>query len=218
VGGECLASGVCQQAANSLVVQAQIYGPQIANFLTVYGPNILQLEQAAEAAGKQSADKGGGNAGNGEPEDPFRNLPQKVRDKIENLKQQSQNRRLYNPFRLGAKAQLERTEYYARQGELKDVETWFQGEAGNGRFDIVLKGQNTAVEVKYWSQEFLTSNYQKLLNQLTRQQAAGKNVVLEMYQTQTDPITRTSFDQLVNNLQKDGINLSGASLLPPIAP
>ena len=89
------------------------------------------------------------------------------------------------------------------------------------RYDLVLKGENTIVEVKYWTADFVWGNnnagLSSLIGQLSSYQAQGKQLVLEMFQTQTNALTQADWQRILYELQAAGINLSSQSqLLPPM--
>ena len=87
------------------------------------------------------------------------------------------------------------------------------------RYDLVLKGENTIVEVKYWTRDFALSaeGRGRLFQQLGKYQAQGKQIILEMFQTQTNALSVQDWEGLRSWLVSQGIQLSDLSqLLPPM--
>ena len=197
-------TGRLAPAANAMVQTWSLAGNQII----AAGDQLSQAAQNASQAGN-TADPGGLD-----PNDPFRGLSQAAQRGIERLQRLSNSP--IERFARGYQAQLNRAEYWARQGELIGVE---QGGPGGVRYDLVLKGQDTVVEVKYWTARYaLTrSNLNMLAHQLDTYQAQGKQVILEMFQTQTNALTYTDWLKISDWLRDQGIILSSQSqLLPPI--
>lgn len=206
------------EMAESLVVQ---YGPQTMQFLQMSGDKLPAFADQVMRFGNQNAGQGvqGSQDGNaagagGNPNDPFRGLPERVQKGIERLNKQLA-RVPIEPFIQGYRAQLARAEYWAKQGRLTGVEV--TGPDGV-RFDLEL-GDSTIVEVKYWTSKYAmdAGNFKGLVDQLGRYQALGKNIILEMYQTKTNPLTQDQWGTLLQDLNRAGISLSSQSqLLPPI--
>jgi ADP-heptose:LPS heptosyltransferase len=107
------------------------------------------------------------------------------------------------------RVQLQRAEELARQGQLEDYEANF----GRNRFDLTLKGSDRVIEVKYWTKSFAEKNFDSLAKQLLDQQATGKEVILNMYQTKGDSITWEYWTKLLEKLAAQGVNLSEESSL-----
>lgn len=136
----------------------------------------------------------------GPPEDPFRGLSDAAQRGISRLQRWSNHP--IQRFARGYQAQLNRAEYWARQGQLVGVEE--TGDKGV-RYDLVLKGENAIVEVKYWTADFVWGNnnagLSSLMGQLSSYQAQGKQLVLEMFQTQTNALTQADWQRILYELQ-----------------
>ncbi len=84
------------------------------------------------------------------------------------------------------------------------------------------EGENTIVEVKYWTADFVWGNnnagLSSLIGQLSSYQAQGKQLVLEMFQTQTNALTQADWQRILYEMRRrPEINLSSQSqLLPPM--
>jgi hypothetical protein len=112
------------------------------------------------------------------------------------------------------RAQLHRAEELARQGLLEDYEASY----ARSRFDLTLKGGDRVIEVKYWTQGYTETHFKDLVGQLMKYQNTGKQVILEMYQTQQDSITWEFWTQLLDDLAAEGVVLSEESSLLCIVP
>jgi hypothetical protein len=64
------------------------------------------------------------------------------------------------------------------------------------------------VEVKYWTQSHTVKNIGKLTEQLTRYQATGRPILLELFRTKTDPITEGYIERLLKDLQAAGVKIT----------
>ncbi len=187
----------------------------------LYGPYAPALAEQASNAGQGLGDalqRAGNTAGQNpfDPNDPFRGLPERVQRGVERLRQLANNPNVPQRFRLGYQAQLSRAEYWAQQGQLTGVE---ESGPGGVRYDLVLQGQNTIVEVKYWTSKYAMnpSNLIKLYKQLGTYQAQGKQIILEMFQTASNPLTQEQWQDILRYLQECGVVLSSQSqLLPPM--
>ena len=195
-------------ASDPSVQQALMYTTQHAQYYPAVADQVGN-------AGQHYLDKGGGNTGNADPNDPndpFRNLSKAARNRIESHRRMLDNPDVHPKYRAGLRAQLHRAEEMARKGLLEDYEASF----GRSRFDLTLKGGKQIGEVKYWTQGYTEKHFDTLAGQLLKYQSTGKEVILEMYQTHSDPITLEYWGELLEKLAEKGVNLSGASLLPPI--
>jgi hypothetical protein len=64
------------------------------------------------------------------------------------------------------------------------------------------------VEVKYWTQSHTAKNIDELARQLTRYQATGRPILLELFRTKTDPITEGYIERLLKALQAAGVKIT----------
>lgn len=94
----------------------------------------------------------------------------------------------------------------------------YEASFGRNRFDLTLRGGDRVIEVKYWTQSYTKGNFNSLLDQLLKQQATGKQVILNMYQTQGDSITWEYWTQLLKDLAAQGVTLSDESALLCLVP
>ncbi|MFB0534609.1 MAG: RHS repeat domain-containing protein [Anaerolineae bacterium] len=175
---------------------------------------LIQLAQELHASTSNYAQYGQGGEPTNPPEDPFRGASHAIRRGVESLRIKIRTTKIPQ-FRKGYEAQLRRAEDYYRQGRLTGVEVYEKG----SRFDITLMGENEIVEVKYWTSRytFEQRGIEQLIRQLSRYQAAGKEIILEMYQTATNPLTQAQWQQILLRLQEESINVSSQSqLLPPL--
>ena len=203
------------QALNVAVAEAQAFvqslGLQLGNLFPAVTDQFVNPGQVSGTA----SSSGGNMAGSdGPPEDPFRGLSDAAQRGISRLQRWSNHP--IQRFARGYQAQLNRAEYWARQGQLVGVE-----ETGKGgiRYDLTLEGGDAIVEVKYWTARYAMtqSNLDTLASQLDRYQAQGKQIILEMFQTQTNALTQADWLKISDWLERQGIILSSQSqLLPPM--
>jgi hypothetical protein len=189
------------------VQQALMYTAQQAQYYPAVADQVGN-------AGQHYLDKGGGDAGNANPNDPFKGASGQIRRGVESLRTKIRTTKIPQ-FKKGYEAQLRRAEDYYRQGKLTGVEVY---EKGN-RFDLTLMGENEIVEVKYWTSRytFEQGGLEQLVKQLSRYQATGKDIILEMYQTASNPLTQAQWQDILQTLQRESINVSSQSqLLPPM--
>jgi hypothetical protein len=80
---------------------------------------------------------------------------------------------------------------------------------GPGSVDLVLSN-NTAVEVKYWSADYLRGNIEALARQLGRYNdlATLRQVTVEFVQTSQNPVTQDTLRWLGNQLASREVDLS----------
>jgi RHS repeat-associated protein len=194
-------------AATALSVAVGQQRQELAAFAGQAGDQINEAVQ--QVVGPEATIPGGVD-----PNDPVQQARQEqINQGLARLRNLANNPSVYAQYRLGAQAQLERALYYQDQGVLQGVEVT----QGSSRFDITLTTANDIVEVKYWTADYAENNYRQLSNQLAKYEALGKNITLEMYQTQTDPLDAQSFADLLRRLADEGINLDPRSqLLPPL--
>jgi hypothetical protein len=143
------------------------------------------------------------------PDDPFRDMSKEAQDRIKSHRGILENPRVNPAYKQGLRAQLQRAEELARQGQLEDYEASF----GRNRFDLTLKGGDRVIEVKYWTKSYAEKHFDSLVDQLLKQQATGKEVILNMYQTKGNSITWEYWTQLLNDLEAQGVTLSDESAL-----
>jgi len=124
------------------VQQALMYTSQHAQYYPAVADQVGN-------AGQHYLEKGGGDAGNANPNDPFKGASEQIRRGVESLRTRIRTTKIPQ-FRKGYEAQLRRAEDYYRQGKLTGVEVY---EKGN-RFDLTLMGKNEIVEVKYWTSRY----------------------------------------------------------------
>jgi hypothetical protein len=114
-----------------------------------------------------------------------------------------QSERIPDSYRRGFAAELLRAEEYYKAGKLQAVEAVVEG----GRVDLILV-TDEIVEVKYWTQSHTVNNIDKLVTQLTRYQATGRPILLELFRTKTDPITEGYIEKLLQRLQAAGVKIT----------
>jgi len=148
------------------------------------------------------------------PDDPFQDLSEAAQNRIKSHRGILENSRVNPAYKQGLRAQLRRAEELARQGQLEDYEASF----GRNRFDLTLKGGDRVIEVKYWTQSYTQRSFHSLVDQLLKQQATGKEVILNMYQTQGDSITWEYWTELLKKLAAEGVTLSDESALLCLVP
>jgi len=204
-------------AAVTLVV-SDPWVQQALLYANLYSPYAPALAEQASNAGQGLSDalqRAGNTASQNpfDPNDPFRGLPERVQRGVQTLQRLASDPHIPQRFRLGYQAQLERAKYWAGRGRLTGVE--ITGEGGV-RFDLEL-GQSTVVEVKYWTARYAMSHIGELARQLGTYQAQGKQIILEMFQTATNPLTEENWRYILESLQRASINISSQSqLLPPL--
>jgi hypothetical protein len=197
----------------ALYVAAADLAMAVGQGLAVYGPAIpAYMDQVSQYAGEIKRRVGntlrGGESSFGQPSgnipDPFKDAPSEIRQGIETLRQQAASEANYAQFRYGAQANLSRAEYYYRQGLLKSVHP-----TGSGTVDLLLNN-NTAVEVKYWSAEYLAGNAEALADQLLNYNDLGslRQITVEFVQTSQNPVTSEMFGWLGEKLAGRGLDLS----------
>jgi len=88
---------------------------------------------------------------------------------------------------------------------------------GGVRFDLEL-GKQTIVEVKYWTSKytFQQGGLDRLIIQLESYQAPGREIILEMFQTATNPLTQAQWQEILLRLQAEGISVSSQSQFLPL--
>ncbi|MCS7352463.1 MAG: hypothetical protein RMM10_13340, partial [Anaerolineae bacterium] len=106
-------------------------------------------------------------------------------------------------YRRGVAAELLRAEQRHRAGKLKGVEV----QRGRDRVDFVLI-TDEVVEFKDWTRSYTERHIQHLANQLLRYQRMGLPLILELAQTQTDPITKASIEWLLRELRAAGVSIT----------
>ena len=235
--GHCLEDGcigeIALVIAVSEVVEAE--GPAVEEFISEEGPQLDEaVSQFVAEEGPRLASEGEQllnsaqqaltnleeNAGSLEAAGPAAEQSvveaNRVQQGLERLQNAASNPRMWNPFRLGARAALERARYWLAQGRLKGVEVTLEN---NKRIDLELTSsdpsEKLAVEVKYWSQEYALGHLDKLRDQLLSYQSQGYRLILEMFQTKTNPITAEQWQRILNYLRDEGLNLSDQSQLLP---
>jgi hypothetical protein len=119
---------------------------------------------------------------------------------VRRLERLVRNERIPAAFRQGWAAELVRAEEYFKAGQLQAVEAIIEGH----HVDLVLVTQEI-VEIKYWRQSYAEENIRKLLKQIQDYQSAGRSVILEFVQTQTDPITEKFIKKLLQAAQERNI-------------
>jgi hypothetical protein len=74
----------------------------------------------------------------------------------------------------------------------------------------LLLNNNTAVEVKYWSAEYLAGNAEALADQLLNYNDLGslRQITVEFVQTSQNPVTSEMFGWLGEKLAGRGLDLS----------
>jgi hypothetical protein len=107
--------------------------------------------------------------------------------------------RIPDSYRRGFAAELLRAEEYYKAGKLQAVEAVVEG----GRVDLLLVTDDI-VEVKYWTQSHTVNNIGKLTEQLTRYQATGRPILLELFRTKTDPITEGYIERFAERSTSSG--------------
>lgn len=117
------------EMAESLVVQ---YGPQTMQFLQMFGDKLPAVADRVMRFGNQdtsqaarSSQVGNAAGAGGNPNDPWRGLPDQVQKGVERL--QRGTRHPIQRYALGYRAQLARAEYWATQGRLTGVEVTGRG-------------------------------------------------------------------------------------------
>jgi len=133
----------------------------------------------------------------------FAGASPEVRRGIAWLEKMVQSERIPDSYRRGFAAELLRAEEYYKAGKLQAVEAVVEG----GRVDLLLVTDDI-VEVKYWTQSHTVNNIGKLTEQLTRYQATGRPILLELFRTKTDPITEGYIEDLLKALQTAGVKIT----------
>jgi hypothetical protein len=118
----------------------------------------------------------------------FKGASKDVRAGIARLQVLLDHEKIPYRYRAGIAAQLRRAEELHKAGKLLGVEVTQPG--GKGRVDFITgPPRRSAVEYKYWTQEYTDQNVAKLARQLLKYQAGNKQVVLEFGVTKTNPVT-----------------------------
>ena len=196
---------------------SQTQGPQIAQQATQIGaqtqeiyPAVADWMQSNPNAAQQGQqfDPGGNTAGpGGNPNDPFQNAANVIQRGVSTLRAQISNPNNYPWARYGAQAHLSRAEHYQRQGALQSVNP-----TGRGTIDLILNN-NTGVEVKYWSESYLSANTRSLANQIQGFNNLNLNrITVEFVQTRNNPVTSTSLNTLRGELTRMGVDMSTINL------
>lgn len=192
------------------------YGPQVAALAQQLAVNLQQLGTVAAQMpaamdannvpnqAPQSSNAGGtGDSGGLDPNDPFRNAGESIRQGVETLRRQIASASNYTTGRYGAQAHLSRAEYYQRQGLLESVNP-----TGSGSIDLILTN-NTGVEVKYWSAQYLANNAGKLASQLQEFKSLNLDrITVEFVQTQGQPISEAMLSEIQALLLQYGVDLT----------
>jgi RHS repeat-associated protein len=132
----------------------------------------------------------------------FAGASPEVRRGIAWLEKMVQDERIPDSYRRGFAAELLRAEEYYKAGKLQAVEAVVE----RGRVDLILV-TDEIVEVKYWTQSHTEANFKKLTEQLTKYQATGRPILLELFRTKTDPITEGYIKDLLQRLQAAGVQI-----------
>jgi hypothetical protein len=133
----------------------------------------------------------------------FAGASPEVRRGVAWLEKMVQSERIPDSYRRGFAAELLRAEEYYKAGKLQAVEAVVEG----GRVDLILV-TDEIVEVKYWTQSHTAKNIDELARQLTRYQATGRPILLELFRTKTDPITEGYIERLLKALQAAGVKIT----------
>ncbi|WP_049767488.1 RHS repeat-associated core domain-containing protein [Roseiflexus sp. RS-1] len=133
----------------------------------------------------------------------FAGASPEVRRGVAWLEKMVQDERIPDSYRRGFAAELLRAEEYYKAGKLQAVEAVVEG----GRVDLLLVTDDI-VEVKYWTQSHTAKNIDELARQLTRYQATGRPILLELFRTKTDPITEGYIEDLLKALQTAGVKIT----------
>ena len=133
----------------------------------------------------------------------FAGASPEVRRGVAWLEKMVQDERIPDSYRRGFAAELLRAEEYYKAGKLQAVEAVVEG----GRVDLILV-TDEIVEVKYWTQSHTAKNIDELARQLTRYQATGRPILLELFRTKTDPITEGYIERLLKALQAAGVKIT----------
>ncbi len=203
-----LISGIAQttgQQISALTVRLAPAANAAVQTWSLAGNQVIaagdQLSQAAQNAGQAGNTAGPGGL---DPNDPFGNVGESIRNGVQTLRRQIGNPANIGYGRYGAQAHLSRAQYYMRQGTLQSVNP-----TGEGSIDLLLSN-STGVEVKYWQAQTVMQDIGGLARQFDSFNRMGLNkIIVEFVQTKDNPVTQATLSELQQQLvARYGLDLS----------